>query len=136
MLIDASFLYALNDVGDGNHAVAYQFLQMNADDMLVPNIVLAEAGYLIRRRIGQRALADFLLFFDNASIVQLVAVDVHDLSRARQIMIQYADNDFDLADCCIMALSERLNIRQVCTFDRRDFSVFRPRHCDYLDLLP
>jgi hypothetical protein len=35
-----------------------------------------------------------------------------------------------------MALSERLNITQVCTVDRRDFSMFRPLHCDYLELLP
>jgi predicted nucleic acid-binding protein len=44
--------------------------------------------------------------------------------------------DFDLADCCIMALSERLNITYISTLDRRDFSIFRPRHCDYLTLLP
>jgi hypothetical protein len=35
-----------------------------------------------------------------------------------------------------MALSERLQITQVCTFDRRDFSIFRPTHYDYLELLP
>jgi predicted nucleic acid-binding protein len=40
------------------------------------------------------------------------------------------------ADCCIMTLSERLNITQVCTFDQRDFLIFRPKHCDYLDILP
>jgi hypothetical protein len=35
-----------------------------------------------------------------------------------------------------MALSERLNITQIYTFDRRDFTVFRPKHCDYLELMP
>lgn len=29
-----------------------------------------------------------------------------------------------------------LAITRICAFDRRDFSIFRPRHCDYYDLLP
>ncbi len=43
---------------------------------------------------------------------------------------------FDYTDAAIMALSERLQITKVCTFDRRDFGIFRPKHCDYLELLP
>ncbi|MHB8627162.1 MAG: hypothetical protein ACYDBJ_17495 [Aggregatilineales bacterium] len=33
---------------------------------------------------------------------------------------------------CLMALSERLNITQICTYDRHDFSMFCPIHGDYL----
>ena len=35
-----------------------------------------------------------------------------------------------------MAIAERLNITRIATFDRRDFSIFQPSHCDYLELLP
>ncbi len=35
-----------------------------------------------------------------------------------------------------MAMTEGLNVTEICTFDRRDFSIFRPTHCDYLELLP
>ena len=59
-----------------------------------------------------------------------------DLQRARAIMAAYPEADLDFVDCCLMALSERLKITQICTFDRRDFSIFRPQHCDYLELLP
>jgi predicted nucleic acid-binding protein len=51
-------------------------------------------------------------------------------------MQTYEDSKLDFVDYCIMALAERLTIMQVCTFDRRDFAMFRPCHCDYLDLLP
>jgi predicted nucleic acid-binding protein len=51
-------------------------------------------------------------------------------------MAIYASARLDFVDCCLMALSERLNITQICTYDRRDFSMFRPAHCDYLTLLP
>ncbi len=54
----------------------------------------------------------------------------------QQIMEQYQDAAFDFTDAAIMALTERLNIKRGCTFDRRDFSVFRPLHCEYLELLP
>jgi len=50
--------------------------------------------------------------------------------------LAYADARLDFVDCCIMALTERLDIRRVATFDRRDFSIFRPNHGDYLELLP
>jgi predicted nucleic acid-binding protein len=59
-----------------------------------------------------------------------------DLRRVQEIMAFYASARLDLVDTCIMALSERLQITKVCTFDRRDFSIFRPKHCDFLELLP
>ncbi len=51
-------------------------------------------------------------------------------------MNQYADAEFNFTDTAIMAQAERLNINRIATFDRRDFSVFRPTHCEYLELLP
>lgn len=35
-----------------------------------------------------------------------------------------------------IALAERLDVRQIATLDRRDFTVVRPRHVDVLTLLP
>ena len=65
-----------------------------------------------------------------------MSIELDDLNRVREIAIAYADAEFDIVDCCIMAIAERLNVTHIATFDRRDFSVFRPRHCEYLELLP
>lgn len=35
-----------------------------------------------------------------------------------------------------MALSERLNVRQVYTFDHRDFRIFRPKHRAFWNCCP
>jgi len=51
-------------------------------------------------------------------------------------MDEYSDAQFDFVDVSIMALAERLHITRICSLDRRDFSIFRPSHCDYLELLP
>ncbi len=67
---------------------------------------------------------------------KIVDLSSEDMQRMTKIMRQYESSAFDYTDAAIMALSERLNIRQVYTFDHRDFSIFRPRHCDYLELLP
>jgi predicted nucleic acid-binding protein len=51
-------------------------------------------------------------------------------------MGQYWTARLDFVDCCLMAMAERLNITKVCTFDRRDFNIFDPKHCDALEFLP
>lgn len=52
------------------------------------------------------------------------------------IMQQYQAAKFDFVDTAIMALAERLKIEIICTFDHRDFSLFRPQHCNYFHLVP
>mgnify|MGYP000033817826 CR=1 FL=1 len=90
---------------------------------------------MIRQRIGQNAVFSFLDALV-ASSAQLEPITKPDLARAREIMTTYSTADFDLADCCIMAISERLNITHICTLDHRDFSIFRPKHRDYFIRLP
>lgn len=63
-------------------------------------------------------------------------LESEDMERVIEIMHQYDTSAFDLVDTAIMALSERLAIDTVLTFDRRDFSIFRPRHTSHLRLLP
>jgi predicted nucleic acid-binding protein len=54
----------------------------------------------------------------------------------QNVMEQYEDAEFDYADVAVMALAERLNIRRIFTLDHRDFYIYRPTHCDHLELLP
>jgi hypothetical protein len=51
-------------------------------------------------------------------------------------MEKYSDIELDFVDCCIVAIAERLNLTEICTFDRRDFSIIRPTHVEYLTLHP
>jgi predicted nucleic acid-binding protein len=76
------------------------------------------------------------VFVYTSESFRIEALTPADMRRMQQIMIQYASAEFDFADAAIMALAERLNITRVATFDRRDFSQFRPAHCEFLELLP
>ncbi len=68
--------------------------------------------------------------------MQLEPITMPDIRHAYEIMERYTDARFDFVDCCIMSLAERLDIRQICTFDRRDFNIYKPEHGNTLELLP
>ncbi len=135
LITDSSFLVALYDGAEAHHQSAYEFAADRAEMMFVPSVVLPEVGYLLRRNLGYMNSLIFFDFFEYRN-VRLVPVFEEDLSRVYDIGRQYADAQLDLVDCCIMAIAERLNVTRIATFDRRDFSIFRPRHCDFLELLP
>jgi uncharacterized protein len=134
-LMDSSFLYALFEENNPRHEVTLTATKNNIFRPVVPYVVLSEVAFLFNRAGGVPATLKFLdslVRFD----CDFEVVTVADLIRAREIMALYASARFDFVDSCLMALSERLNVTDVCTLDRRDFQIFRPKHCDYLTLLP
>ncbi len=135
LIADSSFVYALYSPRDSLHQGAVSFVSQNTETLLVPNVVLPEVCYLITRDMGYRSIRTFL-----ECLAQLGApfepIEFSDLGRIRDIVTTYADAEFDIVDCCIMAIAERLNVTRIATFDRRDFTMFRPRHCEFLELLP
>ncbi len=97
--------------------------------------VLPELFYMTMERLNyEAAVKAFNLLQSSAFKIESLTTD--DMARMEAIMTQYHDNEFDFVDVSIMVLAERLNIAEVYTFDRRDFTAFRPRHRDYLRLLP
>lgn len=135
VLIDANFLYELYNKEATHHKKALEFIKLDKGTQFIPDVVLPETTFLFNRSGKERAVIVFLETIETAR-PNLVPIILEDLKRARQMMAEYSGAKLDFVDCCIMALSERLNITRVCTFDRRDFSMFRPKHCDYLELLP
>lgn len=136
VILDSSYLFALNSPSDSNHEKALKVVKLRVERFVIPDIVLAETAYMLRTRIGLDAVLNFLDTLYSAPQMGLEAVDKLDIKRAREIMADYDTARLDLADCCIMAQSERWNVTHVCTFDERDFRMFVPTHCSYLTLLP
>ena len=135
IITDSSFIYALYNEKDSRHLQAMNFAATYTGRTVIPDVILPEIGFLFVRDFGYSGLQKFLAKFKELN-VRLEPLDWADLARVHEISVTYASAEFDVVDCCIMALAERLNITQVATFDRRDFSIYRPRHCDYLELLP
>ena len=134
-ILDTSFLFALADQSDRNHNRVLAVAQTISEPLLLPVAVLPEICYLIASRLGHQAMRQFLANLV-ASNTQLESITLTDLERVNQILDQYADSQLDFVDAVIVAIAERKGINRVLTLDRRDFSLVRPRHCDYFELLP
>lgn len=134
-ILDTSFLFALTDQDDRNHQRVLAVAQSVNEPLVLPVVVLPEVCYLIASRLGHRAMRRFVSSVTPETI-QVKSVTTEDLVRVHQILERYADNQLDFTDAAIVAIAERLDITRVYTLDRRDFSIIRPSHCDYFELLP
>ena len=134
-ILDTSFLFALTDQSDRNHHRVLTVAQILNETLILPTVVLPEVCYLVASRLGHKAMRVFLAKL-LASDVQIESPLLEDLVRANEVLEQYADSHLDFTDAAIVALAERGNITRVLTLDQRDFTMVRPRHCDYFELLP
>lgn len=135
ILIDTNFILAMASPKDSNNVAAKKFLPViRKEELIVSASVLGELFYLVTNRLNyDQAIQTFALVRQAFKIRDLTEPD---MVRMQQIMTQYRSAEFDFVDVSIMALAERLNIQKICTFDRRDFSIFRPTHCTHLEVLP
>lgn len=134
-LVDSSFLFALYDADSTKHEAVVAVTKTRTANLIIPYVVLTEVAFLFKRAGGVPGLIFFLNKLTEVR-PQLEPVTFDDLDRAREIVTEYPKLRLDFVDACLMAMSERLNIKHICTLDQRDFGVFRPKHCEYLEILP
>jgi uncharacterized protein len=132
-VVDTGPLYAAADADDQDHDRCVQALQLPGLRLLIPALVVAEATYLIGRRMGPSVEAAFL---EGLSALDVIAPSAADWLRIAALVRQYADFPLGGADASVIALAERSGTDTIITLDRRHFAAVRPRHCIALRLLP
>jgi predicted nucleic acid-binding protein len=97
--------------------------------------ILTEAWLLIEARLGSQPANRF---WQSAveGIFDLLDLDIDDLKRAFEIENKYPKAGFGIVDSTCFAVSEKYKIRKVFTYDRRDFSIYRPTFAETFELLP
>lgn len=134
-ILDTSFLLAMTNSKDRNHPQVVNVARTINDPLILPIPVLPEVCYLIASRLGHRAMRLFLKkLVANDTILE--SITLSDLQRVTEILDKYADSRLDFVDATIIAIAERRNITRVLTLDRRDFTIVRPKHCAYFEVLP
>jgi predicted nucleic acid-binding protein len=123
------------DRDDAWHDRVVAFLDTSQSELVVPVTVLPEVCYLISTHLGPEAEIQFLQSIHRQELT-VEFLKKEDLRRAVEIMAKYADHALGLVDASVVAVAERLKIRDILTTDRRDFSLVRPRHCTRFDLKP
>ena len=134
-LLDTGLLYALFDADDQHHDRAVSALADWQGELLLPTAVLVELAYLLQSRLGHATMRSIMQRLMQQSLY-MVSIVPSDLMRINNLLVQYADAELDFVDATIVTLAERYQIQHIFTVDRRDFSIIRPQHCDYFEILP
>jgi uncharacterized protein len=122
ILVDAGPLVALVNADDQYHARCVAALETLREPMGTVWPAMTEAMYsLAGQPRAQEALWEML----ERGALQLLALDVGDAPRMRELMRKYANRPMDLADAALLRVAEREGIGKIFTVDRRDFSVYR-----------
>lgn len=136
ILIDSSFACALYSAKDKYWERAVRFALADRTSIRVfPDVALTEIAQVLTKNHVTGGV-QILLRALQTPLTRIEAVTKDDLNRVDELLITYADSRLDFVDLCIVALAERLNIAEICTFDRRDFAIVRPKHVESLTLLP
>jgi hypothetical protein len=130
-------LYALADKNDINHSSARQFYEQVAgkESLALSLPILTESWLLVEARLGYH-FAGRLWKSVSDGVFELLEIDSGDLGKALEIENKYSQAGFGIVDATCFALCEKHRIRKVFTYDRRDFSIYKPRFAGSLELLP
>jgi predicted nucleic acid-binding protein len=127
-IADSGFLVAFANRHDRHHAWAVRLAEQVSEPLLTCEAVLAEAAFhLANTAVVLDMVSDGLVtpgFDCRAHLAQLTV-----LAR------RYADRRPDLADLCLIRLSELHPHHAVITVDREDFRVYRRNKREAIPLI-
>jgi uncharacterized protein len=124
LVADSGAIYALYDSRDRHHAAVARAVKNETGSIIVPMAILAEIDYLLRVRLGNRAVARFLEGIVVGAFI-LEPFTIQDLTRCRALLDIYEDLDLGLADASVIAAAERRGLDRILTIDERDFRAVR-----------
>jgi len=124
ILVDTGPLVALFDPRDGQHQRAANTLRTLRERLCTTVPVLTEAFHMLQpQSIGSDRVREFV----ERGGLSVWFLDRVSLTRAFELMEQYADHPMDLAGASVIAAAEALHTRKVFTLDRVDFAAYRIR---------
>ncbi|MEX1009438.1 MAG: PIN domain-containing protein [Acidimicrobiia bacterium] len=135
LVLDTGPVVAYLDSNDHRHLLAQAVFDASHEAFVIPAPNLVEIDYWLRKQASVAIVREFAQDVADGAY-QIESLSSDDLLRAAELEAQYNDLRLGLVDASVIAICERLGETKVATFDRRHFSVVRPRHCDAFTLLP
>lgn len=119
-LVDAGPLIGAIDKRDRRHALAVSFFDGFAGRLLTTWPVVTETCHMISDRSA-------IMFMRS---IARGGIEVRDIPREAlpgiaDLMERYSNLPMDLADATLVWLADEIGVRDIVTFDERDFSVYR-----------
>jgi uncharacterized protein len=127
-IADTGFLVAFANAGDRHHNWAVQIASGVTEPLLTCEAVLAETAFHLES-------AAVVLAMVNEGLVA-VSFDCREhLVQLTRLAERYADRKPDLADLCLVRMSELYPKHTVVTIDRTDFRIYRRNKREAIPIL-
>ena len=122
-LLDTGPMVAFFDRSDADHEWAKEQWAQAPVPMLTCEAVLAEATYLLREHAGLPS-ETIQALFERKIITIPFALEAH-AGPVAHVLGKYRDQGMQLADACLVRMSELKRDFQVFTLDKQEFQVYR-----------
>jgi uncharacterized protein len=127
-IADTGFLVAFANANDKYHVWATEIAARVTEPLLTCEAVLAETAFHLES-------TSVVLAMINEGLVTL-AFDCRDhLVQLTRLADRYADRKPDLADLCLVRMSELFPKHSVVTIDRSDFRIYRRNKREAIPIL-
>lgn len=127
-IADTGFLVAFANASDRHHAWAVVVAERVTEPLLTCEAVLAETAFHLRS-------VSVVLAMVSEGLVKLAFHATDHLSQLAALAKRYADRQPDLADLCLIRMSEIHPRHSVITVDREDFRVYRRNKRETIPLI-
>lgn len=127
-IADTGFLVAFGNRGDRDHSWAVEIASQVTEPLLTCDAVLAETAFHL-------ADSSLVLALVREGLVRSAFVLADHLPRLSELAERYADRRPDLADLCLIRLSEMHPKHPVITTDIKDFRIYKRGRRDAIPLI-
>jgi predicted nucleic acid-binding protein len=127
-IADTGFLVAFGNRNDRHHDWAVDVAREVSDPLLTCEAVLAETAF----HLGNSQL---VCDFCSTGLVSLSFVLAEHIPRITELANRYNDREPDLADLCLIRMSELYPRHAIITTDLADFRVYRRNKREVIPLI-
>lgn len=127
-IADTGFIVAFANRNDQFHGWAVEVAAQLTEPLLTCEAVLAEAAFHLRD-------VEVVLSLIRAGLLTLAFDAGEHLPQLDALAKRYADRQPDLADLCLVRMSELHPDRKVLTVDRTDFRIYRRNKREMIPLV-
>jgi uncharacterized protein len=127
-IADTGFVVAFLNRHDRYHRWAVDVAKTVTEPLLTCEAVLAESAFHVRS-------SESVLFLLSDELLRLAFDCTRNLQQLKELAERYHDRSPDLADLCIIRMSELYSRHVVITTDESDFRVYRRNKRESIPLL-
>jgi predicted nucleic acid-binding protein len=127
-IVDTGFIVAFARSNDQHHPWALDLSKRITEPLLTCEAVLAEAAF----HLGSTS---YVLSLVEDELVQVAFELSENMPQLRELARRYADRKPDLADLCLIRMSELRPRHSVITVDESDFRVYRRNKRETIPLI-